>query len=59
MLETVETVREREREHDSNELSFINYVQKINKINHMKDGLYSNENLCYIVRPFCAFKGIF
>ena len=54
MLKTVETVREREREHDSNELSFINYVQKINKINHIKDGLYSNENLLYSPSFLCV-----
>ena len=64
--ETVETVRERERERElySSELSFINYAKnpiKISKtnlrineiINNTKGGLYAKR---HIVCPFCVQK---
>ena len=92
MPKTVDTVRERERGDNSNELSLVNYAQniavvivtiviaiagivivlnekentnsinvngkssykKINKTNHKKDGLYSNENLLYSPSFLCA-----
>ena len=49
MDETLETVRERERERElySRELSFIKHVKNINKLNrniHIKDGLYVIED---------------
>ena len=92
MLETVETVK-KEREHNSNELSLVNYAQNTavikatilvvivtfdvvfngeestRAIDVSKEDLYKRINrttikrmdciamkICYIVRPFCAYK---
>ena len=56
--ETLETVRERERELCSNEIGFINYAKNIYEINNIKvdikDGLYIRENLIYSLSFLCA-----
>ena len=44
--EMLETVRERERELYSNEISFINYAEKLNMvINDKKDRLYAKDGM--------------
>ena len=41
---------------NSRELSFIGCAKNIKGIDHTKDRLYSREEICYIVYPFCVQK---
>ena len=56
--ETLEAVRERERELYSSEIGFINDAENIYEINNIKvdikDGLYIRENLIYSLSFLCA-----
>ena len=53
MLETVETVKERKK-HNFNELRIINYAQKINIIDHIKNILFRKEKLLYSQCLLCV-----
>ena len=64
MDKTLETVRERERELYSNELSFVNYAKNTSKVNNTKlvqINQYKGRIVCqdrHIVCPFCVQKYI-